>query len=181
MNLFGVMDVSGSALGAERVRAEIVAANMANAETTRTEQGVPYQRQHVVFTSAAVDPPANFAQAMFAQAGVMGGSPIGGMSMGSTYMGGSTDMGSIGTGSAGMDALNPGVKVAAVVADSSDPLRRYDPGHPDADKDGYVSYPNINPLSEMVDLMGAERSYGLNVSATTAAKGMIATTMDILK
>ncbi len=178
MNLFGVMDVSGSALGAERVRAEVVAANMANAETTRTEQGVPYQRQHVVFTSAAVDPPANFAQAMFAQSGIMGGSPIGGISMGTM---GSSDMGSVGTGSAGMDALNPGVKVAAVVADNSAPLRRYDPGHPDADKNGYVSYPNINPLSEMVDLMGAERSYGLNVSATTAAKGMISTTMDILK
>jgi flagellar basal-body rod protein FlgC len=115
---------------------------------------------------------------MFAQSGIMGGSPIGGISMGTM---GSSDMGSVGTGSAGMDALNPGVKVAAVVADNSAPLRRYDPGHPDADKNGYVSYPNINPLSEMVDLMGAERSYGLNVSATTAAKGMISTTMDILK
>ena len=160
MNLFGVMDVSGSALEAERVRAEVVAANMANAETTRTEQGGPYQRQHVVFTSAAVDQPKSFAEAMLTQ----GALPQGGL-----------------LGDSASGAVNPGVKVAAVVSDAADPLRRYDPGHPDADKNGYVSYPNINPLSEMVDLMGAERSYGMNVSAVTASKNMITTTMDILK
>jgi len=159
MNLFGVMDVSGSALEAERVRAEVVAANMANAETTRTADGGPYRRQHVVFTSAAVDQPKNFAEAMLSQAGL----PQGGL-----------------LGNSG-DAVDPGVKVAAVVPDTADPLQRYDPGNPDADKNGYVSYPNINPLSEMVDLMGAERSYGMNVSAVTASKNMITATMDILK
>ncbi len=154
MNLFGVMDVSGSALEAERARAEVVAANMANAETTETPQGGPYQRQHVVFTSAAIDQPGSFSQAMLSQGGMLGDS----------------------SGSAN----NPGVKIAAVVADTSAPLKRYDPGHPDADKSGYVAYPNINPLSEMVDLMGAERSYGLNISATTASKSMITSTMAIL-
>ena len=64
MNLFGVMDISGSALEAERVRAEVVAANMANAETTRTASGGPYQRQHVVFEATGLDRPQNFAQAM---------------------------------------------------------------------------------------------------------------------
>lgn len=159
MNLFGVMDISGSALQAERVRAEVVAANMANAETTRTEQGGPYQRQHVVFTSAAVDQPKSFADALLTQ----GALPQNGL-----------------PGDASNNAANPGVQVAAVVSDTADPLRRYDPGHPDADKNGYVSYPNINPLSEMVDLMGAERSYGMNVSAVTAAKTMITSTMTIL-
>ena len=72
------------------------------------------------------------------------------------------------------------MRVAAVVNDGSAPLQRDDPGHPDADKNGYVSYPNINPLSEMVDLMGAERSYGMNVSAVTASKSMISETMTIL-
>lgn len=74
-----------------------------------------------------------------------------------------------------------GVRVSAVVADQGNPLRRYDPGHPDADKDGYVSYPDINPLTEMVDLMGATRAYGLNSSAVQAEKGMLSASLDILK
>jgi flagellar basal-body rod protein FlgC len=74
-----------------------------------------------------------------------------------------------------------GVRVSAVVADEGNPLRRFDPGHPDADKDGYVSYPDINPLTEMVDLMGATRAYGLNSSAVQAEKGMLTASLDILK
>lgn len=148
MNLFGVMDVSGSALEAERLRAEVVAANMANAETTRTAEGGPYRRQNVVFSSAA--PQASFA-------------------------------GQLMTGSGASDQQIGGVRVSAVVADQGEPLRRYDPGHPDADKDGYVSYPDINPLTEMVDLMGATRAYGLNSSAVQAEKGMVSASLDILK
>jgi flagellar basal-body rod protein FlgC len=68
-----------------------------------------------------------------------------------------------------------------VVADQAAGLRRYDPGHPDADKDGYVSYPDINPLTEVVDLMGASRAYGLNSSAVQATKAMISSSLDILK
>jgi flagellar basal-body rod protein FlgC len=161
MNLFGVMDISGSALEAERARAEVVAANMANAETTSTPQGGPYQRQHVVFTSSAVDQPSSFAQAMLSQSGIQ-----------------PATVSQVGAPNSGLET--PGVRVAAVVNDGSAPLQRYDPGHPDADKNGYVSYPNINPLSEMVDLMGAERSYGMNVSAVTASKNMISETMTIL-
>jgi len=67
------------------------------------------------------------------------------------------------------------------VSDTADPLQRYDPGHPDADAKGFVTYPNINPLTEMVDLMGAQRAYGMNVSAVTAAKAMITSTLDLLK
>jgi flagellar basal-body rod protein FlgC len=148
MNLFGVMEVSGSALAAERIRAEVVAANMANAETTRTAEGGPYRRQHVVFTSEA--PQASF-----------GGQFISAMAPGDAQVG--------------------GVRVSAVVADAGEPLRRYDPGHPDADKDGYVAYPDINPLTEMVDLMGATRAYGMNSSAVQAEKGMLTASLDILK
>jgi flagellar basal-body rod protein FlgC len=148
MNLFGVMEVSGSALEAERIRAEVVAANMANAETTRTADGGPYRRQHVVFTSEA--PQSSFASQLVGQAASQDG-PVG------------------------------GVRVTAVVADQGEPLRRFDPGHPDADKDGYVSYPDINPLTEMVDLMGATRAYGLNSSAVQAEKGMVSASLDILK
>jgi flagellar basal-body rod protein FlgC len=60
-------------------------------------------------------------------------------------------------------------------------VRRYDPGHPDADKNGYVTFPDINPLTEMVDLMSATRAYDLNSSAVEATKGMITASLDILK
>jgi flagellar basal-body rod protein FlgC len=75
----------------------------------------------------------------------------------------------------------PGVHISAVVEDPSPPLKRYDPGHPDAGPDGYVSYPDINPLTEMVDLMGATRAYGLNGAAVQAEKGMIASALEIAK
>jgi flagellar basal-body rod protein FlgC len=74
-----------------------------------------------------------------------------------------------------------GVEISAVVSDKVAGLRRYDPQHPDADENGYVSYPDINPLTEMVDLLGATRAYGLNSSAVQATKGMISTSLDILK
>jgi flagellar basal-body rod protein FlgC len=61
------------------------------------------------------------------------------------------------------------------------PIRRYDPGNPEADKQGYVSYPNVNPSEEMVDLMGAARSYDLNASAIQATKSMIESSIDILR
>jgi flagellar basal-body rod protein FlgC len=165
MNLFGLMETSGSAMQAERMRAEIVAANMANAETTRTASGGPYHRQNVVFAANGGD--SSFAES-FSNA-----SP---------------------SGFAGaLPALRPmlaasipaqpagGVHIAEVVEDPGAPLKRYDPGHPDAGPDGYVSYPDINPLTEMVDLMGATRAYGLNGSAVQAEKGMITSALDIAK
>ena len=155
MNLFGVMDVSASALEAERLRAEVVASNMANANTTRTPQGGPYKRQQVVFESQANDQGA-FANHFLSQGGA--------------GINGPESQGKIG-----------GVKIAAVVSDNSPGLRRYDPGHPDADKNGYVTFPDINPLTEMVDLMSATRAYDLNSSAVEATKGMITASLDILK
>jgi len=74
-----------------------------------------------------------------------------------------------------------GVGVAEVVIDSRDPERRYLPGHPDADKDGYVAFPRVNPAEDMVDLMGASRNYQANVSAMSAVKDMIQRSLDILR
>ena len=71
--------------------------------------------------------------------------------------------------------------MTGVVADQSAPLERYEPGHPDADANGFVAYPDINPLTEMVDLMGATRAYGMNASALQAEKNMVGTSLDILK
>ena len=174
MNLFGVMDVSASALQAERVRAEVVASNMANAETTRTPDGGPYQRHHVVFEAEGGG--GSFQESLVNE---MNGAPNG--SFGSGFN--RTLVGGFGL-SNGLTAANGapgGVGVAGVISDTSAPLMRYDPQHPDAGADGFVAYPDINPLTEMVDLMGATRSYGMNASAITAEKGMIAASLDLLK
>jgi flagellar basal-body rod protein FlgC len=158
MNLFGVMDISASALQAERVRAEVVAANMANSETTRTADGGPYRRQHVVFQQVGGD---GFAESLL-------GSGT------STSLAGSV-------GPTGASAAPGGVEIASVLSDQGAPLERYDPTHPDAGPDGYVAYPDINPLTEMVDLMGASRSYGLNATAVQAEKNMVTSSLEILK
>ena len=145
MNLFGVLDINSSALTAERERAEVVASNLANAETTRTAAGGPYKRQWVVFGTARAGRD-KFALAL-------------------------NDL---------TDAHARGVKVEQVVQDTTPALRRYEPGHPDADADGYVAYPDINPMEEMVNLMGAAQAYQLNVAAVQATKGMITETLQIL-
>jgi flagellar basal-body rod protein FlgC len=159
MNLFGLMEASGSAMQSERVRAEVVATNMANAETTRTEAGGPYHRQHVIF---AANGNASFADLL-------------GNAAGNAITPALLPLGEKAGQAAG------GVHIAGVIEDPSAPLKRYDPGHPDAGPDGYVSYPDINPLTEMVDLMGATRAYGLNGSAVQAEKGMITAALDIAK
>jgi flagellar basal-body rod protein FlgC len=147
MNLFNSLAISGSALSAERQRSEIIAANMANAETTHTEAGGPFHRREVVFHSSGS---SMFRLALSNTGGFTG--PIAGE-----------------------------VAISDVVDDPTPPVLRYEPGHPDADKDGYVAYPAINPAMEMVDLMGSVRAYQLNASAVTAAKQMIQQTIDILK
>ena len=129
MNLFGVMDVSASALKAERVRAEVVASNMANSETTKTADGGPYRRHHVVFSEIGE---GSFKSSLVS-AGMMPGLPM------------------LKSGTSGAQG---GVEVSGVIEDEGSPLMRFDPQHPDAGTDGYVAYPDINPLTEMVDLMG---------------------------
>ena len=73
------------------------------------------------------------------------------------------------------------VEVSEVVDDPTPPVLRYEPGHPDANADGYVAYPAINPVTEMVDLMSSVRAYQMNASAVSAAKQMIQQSIDILK
>jgi len=170
------MDVSASALKAERVRAEVVASNMANAETTRTENGTPYQRQHVMFE--AQGPGGSFQSTLVSQLESTP-SKATGFAMPAT-LGSSGSFGLLGH-STDEDNIAGGVAVSGIVADESAPLERFDPTHPDANADGYVAYPDINPLTEMVDLMGAQRAYGMNASAVQAEKGMLNTSLDLLK
>jgi flagellar basal-body rod protein FlgC len=169
VNLFGMIDQSGNAMQAERMRAEVVAANMANAETTRTAAGTPYHRQHVVFAAGSGDP--SFASQLGDSLPLAANAQLAGSSAAL-----------LGQGSLlGAGNLAPGVRIAGVVQDTAPPLKRYDPSHPDADGEGYVSYPDINPLTEMVDLMGATRAYGLNASAVQAEKSMIASSLELAK
>jgi len=139
MGLFDALDASGSALSAERLRMDVTAENLANAQSTRAANGTgPYKRKEVVLEQA-----------------------------GSTFA----------------DSLQAarGVRVAGIVEDSTPPRRVYDPGHPDADAQGYVTMPNVNTVTEMTDLIGASRAYEANVTAMQTAKSMFARTLDLLK
>lgn len=151
MNLFGMLEVSGSGMTAERQRAQVVVGNMANAQTTHTPEGGPYKRQLVVFR-------AEREHAL----------PV--MTLASA--------GSVGEG---RPSAGEAVRVERVVADQKPPVLRYEPGNPDADAKGYVAYPAVDPVEEMADLLGAVRAYELNASAVQAAKGMIQQSLDILK
>jgi flagellar basal-body rod protein FlgC len=147
MGFFDMLSISASALGAERQRAEVTAANLANAETTHTEDGGPYVRKQVVFSATS-------------------GSPF------RTVFNNLTPFAQAPAGS---------VQLSQVVDDPTPAVQRYEPGNPDANSAGYVEYPAINPTTEMVDLMGAVRSYQLNASAVNAAKQMIQESIEILK
>ena len=145
MSLFSSFSVSSSGMTAERIRAEVLVENIANADSTRTAEGGPYRRRDVVFQSQSVGSP--FSSVLNDQ----------------------------------FDNPAKGVGVSEIIADNSDPDRRYMPGHPDADQDGYVSYPRINPAEDMVDLLGASRSYQANVSAISAVKDMIQRSIDLFR
>jgi flagellar basal-body rod protein FlgC len=147
MNLFGMLEVSGSALAAERWRAEVVSVNMANAETTRTPAGGAFRRQLAVFRAR----PLPRFPLMLAN-----------------------------LHSSLLPSSGQGVQVDRIVADASPMPRRYEPGHPDADPAGFVTYPNVNPVMEMTDLLSAVRAYQLNASAVQAAKSMIQQSLQIL-
>ncbi len=144
MSLLSALSISASGMSAQRQRTELLVENLANSDTTRTQEGGPYRRKDAVFTS---DPSAADFSSMF-----------------------ESEMGS------GM-----GVRVSEVVTDQRDPEKRYLPGHPDADKDGYVAYPRMNPAEDMVDLLGASRGYQANVSAVSAVKDMIQRSLDLFK
>lgn len=126
--------ISASALRAERMRLDVIASNLANANTTETLEGGPYRRQDVVFQAKEAE--SDFG-ATLAELGI---------------------------------AKTPGVKVAAVVDDPAPFRMVFDPGHPDANPEGYVAYPNVNPVLEMVDLQAATRAYEANVQVVAATK-----------
>jgi flagellar basal-body rod protein FlgC len=144
MGLFDAIDLAASGLTAERVRMDVTAENLANAQTTRTASGGPYQRQEVVLEQAG-----GFGATL---ANAMGGTPAPG-----------------------------GVQVAGIVNDPTPDQLLYDPGNPDANAQGYVRMPNVNSVSEMVDLISESRSYEADVTAMQTAKQMYTKSLELLK
>lgn len=144
------LETSASGLTAERLRMDVVANNIANANTTRTAEGGPYRRQMVILGARP-----SFAQAL---AEASGQAPQ------------VTD---------GADLIGRGVRVVQVVQDTRPFKLKYDPTHPDADANGYVRLPNVETVTEMVDLISATRAYEANVTALNAFKSMVTAALQI--
>jgi flagellar basal-body rod protein FlgC len=131
--MFNAIEVLSSGLSAARLRVNVLASNIANAETTRTEEGGPYKRKDVVQVAKTVE--TSFSNVLDR-----------------------------------MSLSRPSVQ--AVVEDQAEPRKVFQPGHPDADVQGYVNYPNINVVTTMTDLMAASRLYQANVTAIETARQM---------
>lgn len=164
---FDVFDISASGLYAQRLKMDTVASNIANLNTTRNEKGelTPYVKKNVVFQST-------YKEALDKSSAPSGGyRPV--MS--------STGNNMLLKGGVTYENGNPvnGVTVEQI-AESKDPYKMvYEPGHPDADSNGFVKMPNINAVTEMMDMMTAARAYESNVSSIESTKSMIRSAMKI--
>ena len=140
MSMFSAFNVNASGMTAQRLRMDIISENVANANTTRTEDGTPYVRKIVTFATKGEDRSGGFHK-------VLKGATA-------AYVG-------------------QGVKVNGIYEDTeSEQNLVYDPSHPDADENGYVSYPNVNIVTEMTNLIDASRAYEANATAFSASKSM---------
>jgi flagellar basal-body rod protein FlgC len=174
VSFLSALRIAGSALTAQRLRTDVVASNVANMQTTRTPEGGPYRRQQVLF--AAQDT---------SRAGLMGGGGFGGaLARRLSTLPGAPALPALpptagAGGSAAASTPGAGVVVQSVGADGRAPKRVYEPDHPDADAEGYVDYPDIDPVTEMVDLLSASRAYEASVTVANAAKGMAVKALEI--
>jgi flagellar basal-body rod protein FlgC len=152
MTMFRSLEVSATGLTAERMRMDVTAENLANAQTTKGVDGQPYRRKEVVLQQVGGGP--SFGSLLSGAMGPRGGA--GGVAPG-------------------------GVQVAGIVEDQTPLKQVYDPSNPDADARGYVQMPNVEPVEEMVDLISAQRAYEANVTAMQTAKQMFAKTLELLR
>ncbi|WQZ27161.1 flagellar basal body rod protein FlgC [Helicobacter pylori] len=154
-------DISGYGLSAQRLRANLISSNIANANTTRTSEGGPYRRQEAVFKAFDFNEILNQKIAQNHQI---------------TPYEDSLDEGDD-------NPLIPitSVVVDKIVRDDSEPLMKYDPSHPDANAQGYVAYPNVNAVVEMADLVEATRAYQANVAAFQSTKNMAQNAIGMLQ
>ena len=148
MSLFNGFNISASGLTANRLRMDVVASNIANANTTRAKQvngeWVPYRRKTVELQEIPFKSHLNAA-----------------INKESTKI--------------------SGVAVTKIDEDETPFTLNYDPSHPDADENGYVQLPNVDPIKEMVDLISATRSYEANVTTLNASKTMFMKALEIGK
>jgi flagellar basal-body rod protein FlgC len=165
IGLFSGMNISASALRAHRIRQNVIASNLANAETTRTAEGGPYKRQVVVLKEDPMDPEQRF---------VFGPEKMKGFTTKDDHIPIPPPGFPI-----SKDGVGNGVEVASIEADGSAPRMIHDPSHPDANEQGYVAMPNINPVQEMTDLISATRSYEASVTAMNATKSMLMKALDL--
>ncbi|UHA59295.1 flagellar basal body rod protein FlgC [Metabacillus litoralis] len=151
MSIFHSINTSGSALTTQRVRMDVISSNMANMDTTRGEF-IDGEWQPYRRKMVVTQPQGNSFSSFLNKA-----------------------MGS------GSSAKADGVKVTEIVEDDTPFELVYDPEHPDANDEGYVAMPNVDPLKEMVDLISSTRSYEANVTAMNASKGMLMKALEIGK
>ncbi len=163
MSFLSGFDISGYGLSAERFRINLISSNIANANTTRTSEGGPYRRREVIFKAI------NFDKALNEQ-----------IDKNNSFLNDSNPL-DISNLSEKANPAIMSVKVDKVVRDDSPFKMKYDPSNPDADKNGYVAYPNVNPVIEMADLIEATRAYQANVAAFQSSKAMAQSAIGILR
>lgn len=161
--IFDAIDVSATGLSAQRRKLNAIASNIANVDTTRTEEGGPYKRKNVVM----IESPrlARFRNILEAERNRLS-------STNANHMPGGPEP-------TIDELLGSGVETAEVREEPIEPRLVYDPAHPDAREDGYVVYPDINVVTEMVDMITASRAYEANVTAMNASKDMIMKALEI--
>lgn len=147
MGYFSALDSSASGLSAQRFRMDIISQNIANANTTRTQNGMPYRRKVVVFEERNSGSFSDYLNAAASK----------------NYM----------------SKAPGGVRVARILEDNTPFKRVYDPGNPDADADGYVSLPNVDIVTEMVNMISASRAYEANVTSINATKAIAMKALEI--
>ncbi|MBD3317196.1 MAG: flagellar basal body rod protein FlgC [Chitinivibrionales bacterium] len=157
--LFSGLNISASGLRAQRIRQNAISSNLANIETTRTAEGGPYRRQFVVFEAGSDRRDVRLLNQEIAVRGRETSEnhlpiPPADFPRDERFFGG-------------------GVRVAEIREDSRPPRMVHDPAHPDADQNGYVAMPNVNPVKEMTDMIAATRAYEANVTAFNATKSML--------
>ncbi|MEK5333932.1 MULTISPECIES: flagellar basal body rod protein FlgC [unclassified Lysinibacillus] len=153
MSIFHGMNTTASALTAQRLRMDVISSNMANVDTTRAKQ-----------VNGEWEPYRRKSVTFSAQEGRF-----------SNFL-------NVAIGKNAKSGVGNGVKVSQIKEDTETPFKLvYDPTHPDADADGYVSMPNVDPLKEMVDLMSATRSYEANITVLNANKSMLTKALEIGK
>jgi flagellar basal-body rod protein FlgC len=164
-DIFPGLGISASGMRAQRITQNVIASNLANAETTRTAEGGPYRRQRVLLEA---DPRENERRFVFGPARLEGDLTQGGhMKIPESKMGLSKDF------------VGAGVSVTAIDKDPSEFRTVFDPNHPDADTDGYVQLPNVNVVQEMTDMITATRAYEANATAFNSTKSMLMKALEL--